>query len=62
MTAIALNPAANAALAAPANPTAAVVDLQAWAAELGAAYTIGQSLASTDFVPTSLKVQSGGRP
>jgi hypothetical protein len=61
MTAIAL-PTQPAALPAPANPTAAVVDLQAWAAELGAAYTIGQSLASTDFVPMSLKTQSGGRP
>ena len=59
MTEIALNPAANAALA----PTSAtVVDLQMWAAELGAAYNIGKALASTDFVPASLKTQSGGRP
>ncbi|QKY78989.1 RecT-like ssDNA binding protein [Arthrobacter phage Jinkies] len=62
MTEIALNPAANAALAAPANPTAAVVDLQMWASELTAAYSIGKALASTDFVPASLKTQSGGRP
>ena len=59
MTELALNPAANAALA----PTsAAVVDLQLWASELTAAYSIGKALASTDFVPASLKTQSGGRP
>lgn len=61
------NPGANAALAtlngsaAPA-PTSAVVDLQMWAAELSAAHQIGQALASTDFVPMSLKTASGGRP
>jgi hypothetical protein len=59
MTELALNPAANAALAA---PSAAVVDLQMWASELTAAYSIGKALASTDFVPASLKTQSGGRP
>jgi len=60
MTDIALNPAANAALA-PAGPqTAFTVDLQMWAAELQAAYTIGSSLASTDFVPMTLKTKSGG--
>lgn len=59
------NPGANAALAAmngaPAPATAAVVDLQMWAAELSAAHQIGQALASTDFVPMSLKTASGGR-
>lgn len=59
MTELALNPAANAALA-PTSQT--VVDLQMWAAELGAAHSIGRALASTDFVPASLKTQSGGRP
>ncbi|QDK01916.1 hypothetical protein SEA_VIBAKI_35 [Arthrobacter phage Vibaki] len=58
MTELALNPAANSALA----PTQAVVDLQMWAAELGAAHSIGRALASTDFVPASLKTMSGGRP
>lgn len=58
MTDIALNPAANAALA----PSQTVVDLQMWAAELGAAHSIGRALASTDFVPASLKTASGGRP
>jgi hypothetical protein len=58
MTELALNPAANAALA----PTQAVVDLQMWAAELSAAHAIGKALSSTDFVPASLKTQSGGRP
>jgi hypothetical protein len=58
MTELALNPAANAALA----PTQAVVDLQMWAAELSAAKMIGNALASTDFVPASLKTLSGGRP
>jgi hypothetical protein len=59
MTEIALNPAANAALA----PTSqAVVDLQMWASELSAAHSIGRALASTDFVPASLKTHSGGRP
>lgn len=62
MTEIALNPAANAALAGTGPATQTVVDLQMWAAELGAAYTIGRSLASTDFVPASLKTLSGGRP
>jgi hypothetical protein len=63
MTELALNPAANAALAAPAgNPSATVVDLQMWATELTAAYSIGKALASTDFVPASLKTASGGRP
>lgn len=57
MTEIALNPAANAALAP---TTAYAVDLQMWAAELQAAYTIGSSLASTDFVPMTLKTKSGG--
>jgi hypothetical protein len=59
MTEIALNPAANAALAP---QTAFTVDLQMWAAELSAAHSIGRALASTDFVPASLKTQSGGRP
>ena len=58
MTELALNPTANAALA----PTQAVVDLQMWAAELSAAHSIGRALASTDFVPASLKTLSGGRP
>ena len=58
MTELALNPAANAALA----PTQAVVDLQMWASELSAAHSIGRALASTDFVPASLKTLSGGRP
>jgi hypothetical protein len=59
------NPGANAALAAmngTTAPTQAVVDLQMWASELTAAYSIGKALASTDFVPASLKTQSGGRP
>jgi len=59
MTELALNPAANAALA-PQSST--VVDLQMWASELQAAYSIGKALASTDFVPASLKTVSGGRP
>jgi hypothetical protein len=59
MTELALNPAANAALA-PQSST--VVDLQMWASELQAAYSIGKALASTDFVPLSLKAGSGGRP
>lgn len=53
----ALPTAANAALAP---STAFTVDLQMWAAELQAAYTIGQALASTDFVPMTLKTKSGG--
>lgn len=57
MTEIALNPTANAALAP---TTAYAVDLQMWATELQAAYTIGQALASTDFVPKTLKEKSGG--
>jgi hypothetical protein len=59
------NPGANAALAnlnGGTAPTQAVVDLQMWASELTAAYSIGKALASTDFVPASLKTQSGGRP
>ena len=59
MTEIALNPAANAALAP---QTAFTVDLAMWASELSAAHTIGQALASTDFVPASMKTQAGGRP
>jgi hypothetical protein len=59
MTEIALNPASNAALAP---QSSAAVDLQMWATELTAAYSIGKALASTDFVPASLKTQSGGRP
>lgn len=57
MTEIALNPAAPAALA-PA--TQFTVDLQMWAAELSAAHSIGKALASTDFVPMTLKTKSGG--
>jgi hypothetical protein len=57
MTELALNPAANAALA----PTQAVVDLQMWAAELSAAHSIGRALASTDFVPLSLKTKSNNQ-
>lgn len=48
-----------AALAAPASQT--VVDLHVWASELSAAITLGTALASTDFVPLSLKTLSGGR-
>jgi hypothetical protein len=58
MTELALNPAANAALA-PTSQT--IVDLQMWAAELDAAYRIGQALASTDFIPQSLKTLSNGK-
>jgi hypothetical protein len=61
MTELALNPAANAALSPAGNPSATVVDLQMWASELTAAYSIGKALASTDFVPASLKTASGGR-
>jgi hypothetical protein len=57
MTELAINPAANAALA----PTQAVVDLQMWAAELSAAHSIGRALAMTDFVPLSLKTISNGK-
>lgn len=58
MTELAISPAANAALA----PTSqAVVDLQMWAAELSAAHSIGRALASTDFVPLSLKTLSNGK-
>ena len=57
MTEIALNPAANAAVAP---QTAFTVDLQMWAAELSAAHMIGKALASTDFVPLTLKTKSGG--
>jgi len=53
MTELALNPAANAALA----PTQAVVDLQMWAAELSAAHSIGKALCMTEFVPKSLKTK-----
>jgi hypothetical protein len=59
MTDIALNPAANAALAPQSQM---VVDLQMWASELSAAKMIGNALASTDFVPASLKTLAGGRP
>lgn len=59
MTEIALNPAANAALAP---QTAFTVDLAMWASELSAAHTIGKALASTDFVPASMKTLAGGRP
>ena len=58
MTEIALNPAANAALAP---QSAFTVDLAMWAAELDAAYRIGQALAGTDFVPLSLKTLSNGK-
>ena len=58
MTELALNPAAAAGVALPT--TQSVVDLQMWAAELQAAYTIGSSLALTDFVPMTLKTKSGG--
>lgn len=58
MTELALNPAANAALAPQSQ---AVVDLQMWAAELSAAHSIGRALASTDFVPLSLKTLSNGK-
>jgi hypothetical protein len=58
MTEIALNPAANAALAP---QSSAVVDLALWASELDAAYRLGGMLASTDFVPLSLKTLSSGK-
>lgn len=61
MTELALNTPANAALAAAAPASQTVVDLQVWASELGAAITLGQALASTDFVPATLKTLSGGR-
>ena len=63
MTDIALNPAANAALAQPGLPASStVVDLAVWASELDAAYRLGDMLARTEFVPQGLKVGSGNRP
>lgn len=59
MTELALTPAAAAGIA-PQSQT--VVDLQMWASELSAAKMIGNALASTDFVPASLKTLAGGRP
>lgn len=55
MTELALNPAANAALALPTSSM--IVDLGMWAAELDAAYRIGQALAMTEFIPKSLKTK-----
>ncbi|WNN95987.1 RecT-like DNA pairing protein [Arthrobacter phage Hirko] len=59
MTELALNPATPAGLAVPTSAT--VVDLAMWAAELDAAYRIGQALASTDFIPLSLKTKSNNQ-
>lgn len=64
MTEVSTIPAAGGlatpALTAPDSQT--VVDLQVWASELSAAMQLGKALASTDFVPASLKTLSGGRP
>lgn len=63
MTELAVNPAANAALAQPGlHASSTVVDLAVWASELDAAYRLGDMLARTEFVPQGLKVGQGNRP